>query len=221
MITFIDTKKSEIMNNNRKTYDLEVENAHTYNIEGIIVHNSACITRQKTGVGRPQLSTVMDCADAAHQLHAYVMSDGGCVNPCDINKAFCAGADFVMLGGMLAGCDEAGGDLVVNNFSTNELDELGHKVVEQRRFKQYYGMSSKYAQEKHFGQFNKYRASEGRTKLIPYTGSLIDTIEDINGSIRSCCTYIGSHNIKHMSKHATFYRVNHQLNTTFANCKDF
>ena len=141
MITFIDIKKSEIMNNNRKTYDLEVENAHTYNIEGIIVHNSACITRQKTGVGRPQLSTVMDCADAAHQLHAYVMSDGGCVNPCDINKAFCAGADFVMLGGMLAGCDEAGGDLVVNNFSTNELDELFCSSLEEQKEKSKYRLN--------------------------------------------------------------------------------
>lgn len=182
---------------------------------------AGCLSRMKAGVGRPQLSTIIDCADAAHQLHAYVMSDGGCVVPGDICKAFCAGADFVMLGGMLSGCDEADGDLVVKNFSTDELDEMGHRVVEQRKFKQYYGMSSKYAQEKHFGKFNNYRASEGRTKLIPHTGSLIDTIEDINGSIRSCCTYIGSHNIKHMSKHATFYRVNHQLNTVFANCKDF
>ena len=167
---------------------------------------SACITRQKTGVGRPQLSTIIDCADAAHQLHAYVMSDGGCVHPCDINKALCAGADFVMLGGMLSGCEESAGELV---------------EVDGKKFKQYYGMSSKYAQEKHFGKFNDYRASEGRTKLIPYTGKLSDTINDINGSIRSCCTYIGSHNIKHMPKHATFYRVNHQLNTSFANCKDF
>lgn len=171
-----------------------------------IGNGAVCITRLKAGVGRPQLSTIMDCADAAHQLHAYVMSDGGCVHPCDINKALCAGADFVMLGGMLAGCDEAGGELV---------------EIDGRQYKKYYGMSSKYAQEKHFGQFNKYRASEGRTKLIPYTGKLIDIVEDINGSIRSCCTYIGSHNIKHMPKHATFYRVNHQLNMAFANCKDF
>lgn len=167
---------------------------------------AACTTRLKTGVGRPQLSSIIDCADAAHQLHAYVMSDGGCTVPSDICKAFCAGADFVMLGGMLAGCDEAGGET---------FEENGKK------FKQYYGMSSKYAQEKHFGKFNSYRASEGRTKLIPATGPLIDTIEDINGSIRSCCTYIGSHNIKHMAKHATFYRVNRQLNTIFENCKDF
>jgi len=167
---------------------------------------SVCITRLKAGVGRPQLSTVMDCADAAHQLHAYVMSDGGCVNPCDINKAFCAGADFVMLGGMLAGCDEAEGQMT---------------YVDGVPYKQYYGMSSKYAQETHFGQFNKYRSSEGRQKLIPCTGPLIDTIEDINGSIRSCCTYIGSHKIRHMAKHAVFYKVNNQLNNAFANCKSF
>lgn len=168
---------------------------------------AACLTRLKTGVGRPQLSSIIECADAAHQLHAYVMSDGGCVNPCDINKAFCAGADFVMIGGMFAGSDVADGDVV--------------EQPDGKKYKRYYGMSSKYAQEKHFGKFNHYRSSEGREKLIPFTGSLLDTIEDINGSIRSCCTYIGSHNIKHMSKHATFYRVNRQLNTVFANCKDF
>ncbi len=167
---------------------------------------SGCLSRMKAGIGRPQLSTIIDCADAAHQLHAYVMSDGGCVVPGDICKAFCAGADFVMLGGMLSGCDEAGGETV----------SIGGKM-----FKQYYGMSSKYAQEKHFGKFNNYRASEGRTKLIPVTGPLVNTIEDINGSIRSCCTYIGSHQIKHMAKHATFYKVNRQLNTAFEKCRDF
>lgn len=168
---------------------------------------SVCITRLKAGVGRPQLSAIIDCADAAHQLHAYVMSDGGCVNPCDINKAFCAGADFVMLGGMLAGCDEAEGEKV--------------RCVDGKYYKRYYGMSSKYAQETHFGHFNNYRASEGRQKLIPSTGPLNDTIEDINGSIRSCCTYIGSHEIRHMAKHATFYKVNNQVNIAFADCKDF
>lgn len=169
---------------------------------------SACTTRLKTGVGRPQLSAVIECADAAHQLHAYLMSDGGCVNPCDINKAFCAGADFVMLGGMLAGCDEA---------------DDGKSLVgaDGSKCKRYYGMSSKYAQETHFGKFSKYRASEGREKRIPVVGPLDNVIEDINGSIRSCCSYIGSHEIKHMAKHATFYRVSHQLNTAFASCKDF
>ena len=171
-----------------------------------IGNGSVCTTRLKTGVGRPQLSTIIECADAAHQLHAYVMSDGGCVNPCDINKAFCAGADFVMLGGMLAGCDEAAGDKV---------------EIDGKFYKKYYGMSSRYAQETHFGAFNTYRSSEGREKLIPSTGPLAKIIDDINGSIRSCCTYIGSHQIKHMPKHATFYKVHNQLNTSFANCMDF
>ena len=154
---------------------------------------AACTTRLKTGVGRPQLSAIIDCADAAHQLHAYVMSDGGCVNPCDISKAFCAGADFVMLGGMLAGCDEAEGEKVLG--------------ADGKYYKKYYGMSSKYAQEKHFGKFNNYRASEGREKLIPATGPLQNTIDDINGSLRSTCSYIGSHELRHMAKHATFYKV--------------
>jgi len=134
------------------------------------------------------------------------MSDGGAVVPGDICKALCAGADFIMSGSIFAGADEAAGELV---------EENGQK------WKQYYGMSSKYAQEKHFGKFNSYRSSEGRTKLIPSTGPLAGTVEDINGSIRSCCSYIGSHKLKHMPKHASFYRVNRQLNEVFASCKDF
>ena len=182
---------------------------------------SSCLTRMKTGVGRPQLSTIIECADAAHQLHAYVMSDGGAVIPGDICKAFCAGADFIMSGSIFAGCDEAEGELVARQYLTDELDDNFKPVAAEKKFKQYYGMSSKYAQEKHFGKFNSYRSSEGRTKLIPSTGPLAGVVEDINGSIRSCCSYIGSHKLKHMPKHATFYKVNRQLNEVFANCKDF
>lgn len=171
-----------------------------------IGNGAVCTTRLKAGIGRPQLSTVMECADAAHQLHAFIMCDGGCVYPCDINKAFCAGADFVMTGAMFAGCDEAEGRIIELN---------------GRKFKKYYGMSSRFAQELHFGKFNSYRSSEGREKLIPSTGPLVDILNDINGSIRSCCTYIGSHKLKHMPKHATFYKVNRQLNTVFASCEDF
>ena len=166
---------------------------------------AACKTRLQTGVGRPQLSAIIECADAAHQLHAYAMSDGGCVVPGDICKAFCAGADFVMLGGMLAGAEEAGGETIEKN---------------GKKFKQYYGMSSKLAQDKYFGGMSKYRSSEGREKLIPCTGKLEDLVNDINGSLRSCCTYIGSHCLKHLPKHASFYEVNHQLNTAFARCED-
>lgn len=170
-----------------------------------IGQGSMCITRLKTGVGRPTLSMIMDCADAAHQIDGYIMCDGGVKTSGDICKAFCAGSDFVMTGSLFAGCDEANGDVVERN---------GNK------YKMYYGMSSKLAQDKHFGGMSEYRTSEGREKLIPYVGSLIDVINDINGGIRSCCTYIGSKKIKHMSRQASFYKVNHQLNTMFANSEN-
>lgn len=165
-----------------------------------------CLTRAKTGVGRPQLSTIIDCADAAHHLNKYIMSDGGCKVVGDICKAFCAGADFVMTGSMFAGCDESTGDIVTKN---NKL------------YKEYYGMSSKLAQERHFGGFkSNVRASEGREKLVPYKGPIKNIIEDINGGLRSTATYIGCHRIENLSKHTTFYRVNRQLNTIFESCPD-
>ena len=204
MIEIVDiVEKSDIISNNEFTYDLEVEEDHSYNIDGIIVHNSACLTRLKTGVGRPQLSTIMECADAAHQVHGYIMSDGGCNCVGDICKAFCGGADFVMTGSMFAGTDEADGEIV---------------EIEGKKYKQYYGMSSNLAQQKHFDGIKSYRTSEGREVYIPYTGSIDNVVGDICGGLASCCTYIGSSCIKHMSKHTTFYRVNNQLNTKFANC---
>ena len=166
---------------------------------------SVCSTRLKTGVGRPTLSMIMDCADAAHQIDGYIMCDGGVKTPGDVCKALCAGADFVMTGSLFAGCNEAAGEIVERS---------------GKQYKMYYGMSSKLAQDTHFGGMSAYRTSEGREKLIPYVGSLIDVINDINGGIRSCCTYIGSKKIKHMSRQASFYKVNHQVNTLFANNLD-
>lgn len=167
---------------------------------------SVCTTRIKSGVGRPQLSTIMECANACHQMNAYCMCDGGLKTPGDICKAFCAGADFIMTGSMFAGCDEAEGDVVERN---------------GKKYKQYYGMSSKLAQEKHFGGFQaNVRASEGREKLIPCTGPLEDIIKDINGGIRSMMTYIGARKLKNVSRQATFYRVNRQVNDKFANCEN-
>jgi len=170
-----------------------------------IGQGSMCITRLKTGVGRPTLSMIMDCADAAHQIDGYIMCDGGVKTPGDVCKAFCAGADFVMSGSLFAGCDESSGEIV---------DRDG------KLYKMYYGMSSKLAQDKHFGGMSEYRTSEGREKLIPYTGPLIDVINDINGGLRSCCTYIGSRKIKHMPRQASFYKVYHQVNTMFANSEN-
>lgn len=162
---------------------------------------SACTTRNKTGVGYPQLSAIIECADAAHGLNGMIMADGGCTVPGDICKAFGAGADFVMLGGMFAGHTESGGDLV-------ERDGKEYKV--------YYGMSSDAAMMKHYGKKNKYRASEGREMLIPYRGDVEATVQEILGGLRSCCTYIGARKLKSVPKCATFVRVNTQLNEVYA-----
>ena len=160
---------------------------------------ASCTTRRITGVGYPQLSAVIECADAAHGLGGYIISDGGCRHPSDVVKAFAAGADFVMLGSMLAGTTESGGELI-------EKDG--------RQYKEYYGMSSKKANEKFAGGLKDYKASEGRELLIPYKGSVINILQEITGGLRSACTYIGAKRLKDLSKCATFIRVNKQLNNS-------
>lgn len=161
---------------------------------------SVCTTREKTGVGYPQLSAIIECADAAHGLGGHVCADGGCSSPGDVAKAFAAGADFVMLGGMLAGHDEGSGEVI---------EEKG------RRFKRFYGMSSKEAMEKHHGAVAEYRASEGRSVNVPYRGPVKDTLLDILGGVRSTCTYVGAQRLKELSKRTTFIRVSKQLNEVF------
>lgn len=162
---------------------------------------SVCTTRVKTGVGFPQLSAIAECADAAHQLQAHICSDGGCTVPGDVAKAFGANADFVMLGGMLAGHDECG---------NVEEGENGEKTV------RFYGMSSKEAMTKHAGGVANYRASEGKSVDIPYRGPVKATVEDLLGGIRSTCTYVGARELKHLSKHTTFVRVENQENRIFS-----
>lgn len=187
---------------------------------------SACTTRIQTGVGYPQLSAVMECADAAHGLGGFVIADGGCTCPGDVAKAFAGGADFVMLGGMLAGHDEGGGEIITKFYESNEVESTGEhfydgstayqRKIEERNFVQFYGMSSKMANEKHFGGLKDYRASEGREILIPYRGQVSDTIQEILGGLRSTCTYVGASQIKHLTKCATFVKVGSQYNTIFA-----
>ena len=180
---------------------------------------SVCTTRKLTGVGRPQFSTVIECADAAHGVGGMVCADGGCTVPGDVCKSFCAGADFVMLGGMLAGHQESAGELRTKSFQTGEVDMLDEKTcaikLEQRQFKKFYGMSSAYAQEMHYGGMKKYRASEGKVVEIPFRGPIENTLLTILGGLRSCMTYIGAKRLKDMPKCATFYRVNRQLNNIF------
>ena len=160
---------------------------------------SACITRVKTGVGMPQLSAVMECADASHGVGGYVISDGGITCPGDMAKAFGGGADFVMCGGIFSGHDENPGDII---------EENGNK------YKMFYGMSSKLAMEKHYGKMEKYRSSEGRVIKVKYRGPIINTVLDYLGGLRSCCTYINAKCIKNIPKCTTFVRVTQQVNTS-------
>ena len=181
---------------------------------------SVCTTRIQTGVGYPQLSAVMECADAAHGLGGHIIADGGCGTPGDVVKGFAGGADFVMLGGMLAGHDEGGGDIITKYFETGEQwfkqdDETYHRVVENKKFVQFYGMSSQTANEKHFNGLKDYRSSEGRTVLIPYKGSVSDTVQDILGGLRSACTYAGAQRLKHLSRCTTFVRCTQTHNQIF------
>ena len=175
---------------------------------------SVCTTRIKTGVGYPQLSAVIECADAAHGLGGHIIADGGCTCPGDVAKAFAGGADFVMLGGMLAGHDEGGGKVITKIYETNEI-EGRFKKREQKHFVQFYGMSSDAANTKHFGGLKNYRSSEGREVLVPYRGAVENTIQDILGGVRSTCTYAGAKRLKHLPKCATFVRVNNQYNRVY------
>ena len=161
---------------------------------------SVCTTRIQTGVGYPQLSAVMECADAAHGLGAHIIADGGCTCPGDVAKGFGGGADFVMLGGMLAGHDEGRGKVVKSN---------GSKYIE------FYGSSSLEANKKHYGGLSDYRSSEGRIVRVKYRGKINDTISNILGGIRSSCTYVGAPSLKQLSKCTTFVRVSSQFNDTF------
>lgn len=162
---------------------------------------SVCTTRIKTGVGYPQLSAVIECADAGHGLGGRIISDGGCVCAGDIAKAFGGGADFVMLGGMLAGHDESGGELI-------EMDG--------QQYKKFYGMSSATAMDKHAGGVAEYRASEGKTVEVPYRGPVIETVKDVLGGVRSACTYVGASALKELTKRTTFIRVQEQENKTYS-----
>ncbi|PLR47842.1 GMP reductase [Chimaeribacter arupi] len=161
---------------------------------------SVCTTRVKTGVGYPQLSAVIECADAAHGLGGQIVSDGGCAVPGDVAKAFGGGADFVMLGGMLAGHNECEGTIVEEN---------------GQEFMLFYGMSSESAMKRHVGGVAEYRAAEGKTVKLPLRGPVDHTVRDILGGLRSACTYVGAERLKELTKRTTFIRVAEQENRLF------
>jgi len=161
---------------------------------------SVCLTRLQTGVGMPQLSAVIECSDAAHGVNGCIISDGGVKHPGDVAKAFGGGADFVMLGSMLAGHEESGGEL-------QEIDGEKYKI--------FYGMSSSTAMKKYHGGVAKYRSSEGKTVRLKYRGPVENTIQSILGGVRSACTYIGAKTVKQIPKCTTFMKVNKQVNTIY------
>ena len=190
---------------------------------------SVCTTRIQTGVGYPQLSAVIECADAAHGLGAHIIADGGCTCPGDVAKAFAGGADFVMLGGMLAGHDEGGGEVITRYYQSNEVqhkhdDGFGgeiptkdyyNPIIEEKKFVQFYGMSSEIANEKHFGGLKDYRSAEGKEVLVPYKGPVSNTVQDILGGLRSACTYVGARRLKDLSKCTTFIRCQDTHNRVY------
>jgi GMP reductase len=165
---------------------------------------AACTTRRMTGVGYPQLSAVIECADAAHGIandrgHGLIIADGGQKYPSCVAKAFCAGADFNMFGSLFSGFDQSDGELVEKN---------------GKKYKEYFGSSSNKALEKFYGKKDTHRASEGRHILMPYKGDIHPFLQDLFGSLRSSGTYIGARTLKEFPKRATFIRVNRQLNTS-------
>ena len=166
---------------------------------------SVCTTRRVTGVGYPQLSAIIECADAAHGLKGQVCADGGCTSPGDVAKAYGAGADFVMLGGMLAGHDECAGDIRYE-------DRDGQKIPVAMQF---YGMSSETAMKRYSGGVAHYRAAEGKTVETTYRGPVDNTMAEIMGGVRSMMTYIGATQLKEVSKRTTFVRVTAQTNDVF------
>lgn len=141
-----------------------------------------CSTRRVTGVGYPQLSAVIECADAAHGIGGLICSDGGCRTSGDVVKAFAAGADFCMLGYMFAGHDECNSN-------------------------QFYGSSSEEAMLKHKGKVDDYRTAEGISLKVESKGSVENTVKEILGGLRSACTYVGASKLKDLSKCASFIRV--------------
>jgi len=181
---------------------------------------SVCTTRKKTGVGYPQLSAVIECADAAHGLKGLVVADGGCTGPGDVAKAFGAGADFVMLGGLLAGHDECGGEIVSGSGRNISNSAALGKSLGEGMFMEFYGMSSATAQQKHGDSLSGYRASEGKRVLVPYKGPVAETLQDILGGVRSACTYTGAPRLKELSRRTTFVRVSNQLNNVFGTTSD-
>ena len=181
---------------------------------------SACSTRFVTGCGLPQLACCLENSYVAHGLQngdkklGLICSDGGHKNTGDVCKALCAGADFCMLGGMLAGTDQCEGQWEYEYLAGANLNESfwqipnpGYTTTKRKRSFTYYGMSTHHAQSLYEDNLKDYRASEGTKIIVPYKGQVGSVVQELLGGIRSCCCYIGADSVKHMSKCSQFCRV--------------
>ena len=179
-----------------------------------------CRTRTVSGVGFPQLSCIIECTNVAHGLKngdkrlGLVCSDGGCKTAGDVCKGFAANSDFVMIGGLVAGCECCEGEwtyepevLILNN----DCPWMGGQVTGKMKKKslKFYGMSSYEAQEKH-GGIKDYRASEGEVIQVPYKGPISKIIQEIQGGLRTTCTMVGATQLKDLAKCTTFCKVRRQ-----------
>lgn len=157
-----------------------------------------CLTRKIAGVGRPQLSAIVECVESADTNGGLVCSDGGCSEAADISIAICAGADFVMIGSMLSGTTECGGDII---------------TVDGKQYKEFFGMSSNTAMQRFNGGRASYKASEGRTTLVPYRGTALAVVAEIKGGLSSTMSYIGAKVIADAPALARFVKVSGRLNS--------
>jgi GMP reductase len=144
---------------------------------------------------------VLECSEAAKNAGGFTISDGGIIHPCDVSKAFGAGADFVMCGSIFAGHIESPGEIIEDNLT-------------QQKYKRFYGMSSETANNKYNNGLQKYRSAEGKEVIIQLKGSLHDTVQDLNGAVRSTCTYTNSHSVEQLDKNTRFILVNNHHNTS-------
>lgn len=167
---------------------------------------SACSTRVKTGVGYPQLSAVNECSEMAKRYGVKTIADGGIKTPGDVGKAIAAGADFVMLGGMLAGTDESPGELVSSDGQPIRKEILDLVISSGNAFKKYYGSASQESYDK-TGKTAKHRTAEGESFLVKYKGPVSNIIQDIEGGLRSCLSYVGANNLEELKEKAVFIKV--------------
>ena len=182
-------------------------------------NGSVCSTRKITGVGYPQLSSIIECSEAVYEKGGLICNDGGIKDSGDFGKAFGAGADFVMAGGFFSGhienIENDESKIIRKKFLTNELDENGNLKIEEKKYVLFYGMSSEMAMNKHYGKVAEYRTAEGECVLIEYKGEIENTIKEVLGGLRSTCTYVGAKRLCELSKNVEFVKVNRILNGKF------